>query len=65
MAGEKEQEKFVGFKGGSLSEDKHRANTDTLSKSLWYHTVTTQVQLFANFILLNPMFVPFDLYLYI
>ena len=56
MAGEKEQEKFVGFKGGSSSEDKHRSNTDTLSKSLWYHTVSPQVQLFAIFILLRKKF---------
>lgn len=55
MAGEKEQEKIVDFKGGSLPEDKHRANTDTLSNSLWYHTLALKV--FAVFIILRNTFI--------
>lgn len=31
---EKEQEKSVDFKGGSLPEDKHRVNTDRIADAL-------------------------------
>lgn len=34
MTREKEQEKSVDFKGGSLPEDKHRVNTDRIADAL-------------------------------
>lgn len=54
MAGEKEQEKVVDFKGGSLPRDKHGENIDAVSNSLCYPTVAAKV--FAIFILLRNKF---------
>lgn len=43
MAGEKEQEKIVDFKGGSLPKDKHRVNMDMPANTLWYHTLAPKI----------------------
>lgn len=53
MAREKEQEKIVDFKGGSLLRT-NRVNMDTLANSLWWHTVAPKV--FAIFILSRKKF---------